>query len=242
MLEIQRLTAVYEEKEILRNINISVKEDEVVALIGPSGTGKSTLLNCITGLHTPVDGIVKLGGKKLSPKNAKISWIPQHYGLLPWETVYKNIIMGLKIKKIPFERKNVMNLIDRMGLMDLLDKFPSQLSGGQQQRVSIARSMVMSPDVFLLDEPFSALDAMTREAMQCLFLEQWQIHRAPTIVITHDVEEAVFLGSRIVLLSGTPGEITEDISNELFQFSIDERRQTTEFYTMTQQVREALGR
>ncbi|MGO3732384.1 MAG: ABC transporter ATP-binding protein [Vagococcus sp.] len=168
MLSIQDMTASYDETIILDSLSLTVQPHDIVSLIGPSGAGKSTLMNCITSLH-PIDkGDILLNGQAVSPKTQTIGWIPQHYGLLPWKSVYDNIMMGLTIKKIPLSKtliEKTTDIIQELGLDGLLQQFPNQLSGGQQQRVSIARSMVMSPDLFLLDEPFSALDAITREKM-----------------------------------------------------------------------------
>lgn len=243
MLSIQDITASYDETIILDRLSLTVQPHDIVSLIGPSGAGKSTLMNCITSLHPIDNGEILLNGQTISPKAQTIGWIPQHYGLLPWKSVYDNIMMGLTIKKIPLSKtliEKTTDIIQELGLTDLLQQFPNQLSGGQQQRVSIARSMVMSPDLFLLDEPFSALDAITREKMQHLFLNQWQQHQAPTILITHDVEEAVFLGRRIVLLSGKPGQIIHEFDNPSFEIEPQKKRLTDSFYHVTKRIREAL--
>ncbi len=243
MLSIKNVTTAYNEKVVLKEINLEIKETEILALIGPSGTGKSTLLNSITNLQPVSSGEIVLNGQKVSPKNQTIGWIPQNYGLLPWKSVEENIGMGLKLKgKKKNQVKEIQQIVTELGLEELLKAFPSQLSGGQQQRVSIARAMVMTSDLYLLDEPFSALDAITREKMQMLFLTEWQKRQAPTIVITHDVEEAVFLGSRIALLSGKPGQIIQTFDNPSFTLPIDKKRLSDSFYQVIQEIREVLSK
>ena len=244
MLEIKDLKVSYDDKPVLNDVNLTIGEQEIVALIGPSGTGKSTLINSITALHPITSGKIELNNQPISTKQMNISWIPQNYGLLPWLSVKENILLGLSIKKQPTignKEQEILRIIKELGLELLLKQFPNQLSGGQQQRVAIAKAMVMDSDVYLLDEPFSALDAITREKMQQLFLSEWYQKPAPTILITHDVEEAVFLGQRIILLSGKPGQIVEEISNPSFSISSDEKRVSDSFYQVAKQVREVLN-
>ena len=243
MLTIKHLNVSYEAKKVLADINLTVGSKEIIALIGPSGTGKSTLINSITALHPVDSGDIKLNDEPISPKEMSLAWIPQNYGLLPWLSVEDNILLGLSIKKTKLTtdiKEKVTSIVKELSISELLKQFPSQLSGGQQQRVSIARAMVMDSDLFLLDEPFSALDAITREKMQSLFLTEWHKRPAPTILITHDVEEAVFLGQRIVLLSGKPGQIVETIENSSFHIPIGEKRLSDHFYQVAKHVREVL--
>lgn len=243
MLNIQKVSASYKDAGlILDNVSFTVSKGEIVALVGPSGTGKSTLLNSITTLHKDYEGKITLNGNKINPKHQNIAWIPQNYGLLPWETVKENILLGVMIRKLDKAKftETFEHLVSELGLTDYLHRYPNQLSGGQQQRVAIARAMLVTPDLFLLDEPFSALDALTRENMQSLFLKQWETSQAPTVLITHDVEEAVFMGSKIVLLSGKPGKVKQEIYNESFNISLEEKRLSPVFYDTIQQVRGAM--
>lgn len=243
MLEIKKLHVSYETKKVLEDINLAVQAKEIIALIGPSGTGKSTLLNSITTLQKYDSGEITLNKQSISPKEMNLAWIPQNYGLLPWLSVEDNILLGIRTKKIKETaeiKQKVRSIISELNISELLKQFPNQLSGGQQQRVSIARGLVMDSDLYLLDEPFSALDAITREKMQSLFLGEWEKHPAPTILITHDVEEAVFLGHRIVLLSGKPGKIVEVIDNSSFSIPKEKKRLSDHFYQVAKQVREVL--
>lgn len=243
MLTIKNLNVSYDAKQVLADINLTIDSKEIIALIGPSGTGKSTLINSITALHPIDSGQIELNQQKISPKEMSLAWIPQNYGLLPWLSVEENIQLGLSIKKTKLTasiKQKVAEIVGELNIGELLKQFPSQLSGGQQQRVSIARAMVMNSDLYLLDEPFSALDAITREKMQSLFLTEWEKRPAPTILITHDVEEAVFLGQRIVLLSGKPGSIVEVIDNKSFTIPKEEKRLSNHFYQVAKQVREVL--
>jgi len=203
MLEIKNLTVAYDGLTVLNKINFQVADGEIYTIVGPSGCGKSTLLKAVAGLIPACSGDILFNGDDISAKVHTIGYIPQSYGLLPWKTVEQNIILALKIKSLSLMQDGesvVDGALERVGLLDHKKKFPGALSGGQKQRVAIARAFVLEPDVLLMDEPFSALDAMTKEEMQQFFLDIWKGRTGSTLFITHDVEEAVFLGKKVVVM------------------------------------------
>lgn len=216
MLEIQKLSAAYDGLSVLSSLNLQVAEGEICTIVGPSGCGKSTLLKAIAGLLDGFSGDILFNGEAISAKQHTIGYIPQSYGLLPWKTVEKNITMALKIKGLPLEKdgKSVVDdALERTFLTQHKNKFPGALSGGQRQRVAIARAFVLEPDVLLMDEPFSALDGVTKEEMQQFFLDVWQDRMGVTLFITHDIEEAVLLGKKVVvMLPGKEIQILESPS------------------------------
>lgn len=245
MLCLENIGLSYEDQPILEKVNLEVATDELVTLIGPSGTGKSSLLRGVMGLVPFTKGQALLNEMPISPKQHSLGWIPQNYGLLPWQSVEANILTGVRLRKQDWtsSRQQLFDhLIGTLDLTTLLKKYPNQLSGGQQQRVSIARALLLDPDALFLDEPFSALDALTREKIQLLFLNQWYDRPVPTVMITHDVEEALFLGHRIVLLSGKPATIQKIWENPCVNVSPEERREHPAFYRLVQAIREELRR
>lgn len=218
-LVIQDVSLSYDNGKILaiENISFSVSADTVCVIIGPSGSGKSTLLRTIAGIEKNFDGNIFLGREKLSPKNKKIGFVPQNYGLYPWRTVEENILIGVKIKsEINDDIILKMNsIMESLGIFDFRHRFPGELSGGQQQRVSLARAFLLNADLLLMDEPFSALDAITREETQNIFLSLWKKNKLITILVTHDVDEALYLGKTIIVLS-KKGRIWEILNNPFF--------------------------
>lgn len=200
----------------LRDINISLNRGSIGAMIGPSGCGKSTLLNVLAGLNRDYAGKVLLDGKE--PKETgEVALILQEYGLLPWKSVWDNVKLGLQIKGVPKTEiaQKTEDILERLGLLSLRKRFPTQLSGGQRQRVAIARSLILEPKLLLMDEPFSSLDALTREEMQEFLLNIWEETNLTILLITHNIEEAVFLGQKIFVMSECPGTIIEEFVNPL---------------------------
>lgn len=216
MIKLENLCVNYDNTNILHDINLAIPSGMVCALIGPSGCGKSTLLNILGGLNKHhYTGKALIDGNAPNPKQQIIGFIPQNYGLLPWLKVKDNIMLGLEIKhgknaKLP------LDLIELLGLKDLLNRYPKNLSGGQQQRVSLARAFALNADLLLMDEPFSALDAITREEMQNVFLNLWKRQKVTTMLVTHYAEEAIYLGQKIVVMGTKPGRIHKIIDNPLF--------------------------
>jgi taurine transport system ATP-binding protein len=200
----------------LRNINISLPEASTGVIIGPSGCGKSTLLSILANLNPDYRGRVLLNGK--TPKESRdTALILQEYGLLPWKTVWDNVKLGLQIRGISRNEiaSRTEDILKKLGLLSLRKRFPTQLSGGQRQRVAIARSLILEPKLLLMDEPFSSLDALTREEMQDLLLELWKETHLTILIITHNIEEAVFLGQKIFIMSACPGTIIQEFQNPL---------------------------
>lgn len=226
MIEIKKLTVRYKEKNeetiALKDLNINIDSGDICTVIGSSGCGKSTLLNVLAGIQREYDGSVLINGNIVNPKTQNIGMVFQNYGLLPWKNVYDNATLGLKIKGARSDEYGSY-IINELGLSELLKRYPRELSGGQKQRVALARAFILKPDLLLMDEPFSALDAITREEMQELFLNIWKEHMVTTVFITHSAEEALYLGKKVIVLSSSPGSIYRIIDNDVFGINIHEQ-------------------
>tara|TARA_B000000441_G_C21736655_1_gene350409 strand:- start:428 stop:1207 length:780 start_codon:yes stop_codon:yes gene_type:complete len=195
--------------EILRNIDLSVNSREIVSIIGPSGCGKSSVLNLISGLQRPDSGQIKIEGKSdQSDRLNMISYMQQKDLLLPWRTVLDNVILGLEIQGIPKKesRKIAMGQMEKFGLLGFENKYPFTLSGGMKQRAAFLRTILMDRPILLLDEPFSALDALNRMQMQEWVIKLFDGLDKTVIFVTHDIDEAIFLSDRIYVMSSSPGE------------------------------------
>ncbi|WP_195515776.1 ABC transporter ATP-binding protein [Paraclostridium bifermentans] len=223
MIQIKNLSVFYKSKreniKALNKINLNVHNSDICAIIGPSGCGKSTLLNVLSGIITEYEGEVLLDSKGLSPHIHKIGLIPQNFGLLPWKTVEENCLLSFKIKKEKINDDILIKmdtLMKKLNIYHLKKRYPSELSGGQKQRVAIVRSFLMKPDILLLDEAFSALDAIIKEEAQELFLNIWSENKINTFFVTHSIDEAIYMGKKIIIMSNTPGEIIEVIDNPMF--------------------------
>jgi len=216
MLTVERVGKTYPNGvRALNGVNIEVAPGEVVAVVGGSGCGKSTLLRALSGLDTPSQGRVVLDGVEIVAPQEKIGIIFQEPRLLPWLTVAQNVGFGLEHRPRAERRERVAEALSRVGLSDKADNWPRELSGGQAQRVAIARALVPRPEVLLLDEPFSALDAFTRTDLQDHLLDLWSEDRPTLILVTHDVEEAIVLADRILVMKPRPGRIYEEIVADL---------------------------
>ncbi|WNS78341.1 ABC transporter ATP-binding protein [Domibacillus sp. DTU_2020_1001157_1_SI_ALB_TIR_016] len=219
IIQVKDLTLQYSPKQapILQDIQLNLYENEFVCVLGPSGCGKSSLLNIIAGFQKTSLGSVFLNGKPYTRPNANIGVVFQHHNLFPWMTIKDNVGFGLKMKGLPKEKREklvsyYLHLVDLQTSGDLL---PHQLSGGMKQRAAIARTLAADPKAVLMDEPFSALDALTREKMQHHLLSIWQKTKKSIFFITHDVDEALLLGTRILVMQPNPGRITIDFQNPL---------------------------
>jgi len=211
-LEIEGVSKVYQTPTgpytVLDGVNLSVYEGEFICLIGHSGCGKSTLLNMVAGFSQPTDGSVRLQSKQITEPGPDRMMVFQNYALLPWLTAYENIYLGVDSvypNKPKGEKKAIVqHHLEMVGLTEAADKKPSQLSGGMKQRVAIARALSIRPEVLILDEPFGALDAITKEELQEELLQIWREHKVTVLMITHDIDEALFLADRLVMMTNGP--------------------------------------
>lgn len=201
--------------EAIRNLTFNVGDGELVCIVGPSGAGKTTLLRSIAGLLAPTSGTVSLNGKTISGPPEGMAVVFQDYArsLFPWLTVRENIELPLKEKKLPkSERAQLTDeALDAVDLTDSASKYPWQLSGGMQQRVAIARAVAYRPQILLMDEPFAAVDAQTRADLEDLVRSLWHKYRVTLLFVTHDIEESIYLAQRVLVLSGRPTVIMEDV-------------------------------
>ncbi|MFP5114953.1 ABC transporter ATP-binding protein [Bacillaceae bacterium C204] len=200
--------------QVLLDINFQVKQGEFVTIIGPSGCGKSTLLKLIAGLDNEYEGAIKINNQEIAGPSIKQGFIFQEHRLFPWLTVEKNIAADLSLKN-PVVRKRVDELIEIVRLKGFEKAYPKELSGGMSQRVAIARALLRDPEVMLLDEPFGALDAFTRTHLQDVLLEIWQQKKTTMILVTHDLDESIYLADRVVIMSARPGQISNIIPIDL---------------------------
>lgn len=220
-LEVENVSKVYPtprgDYTVLDGVNLSVQEGEFVCVIGHSGCGKSTLLNMVAGFNQPTSGEVRLKGNKISRPGPDRMVVFQNYSLLPWKTAYENIYLAVNAVYPEKSKKEKIEIVREhlamVGLEEAANKKPGQLSGGMKQRVSIARALSIYPEILILDEPFGALDAITREELQDELVKIWEEHRITVMMITHDIDEALFLADRIVMMTNGPaakiGEIME---------------------------------
>ena len=241
MISISNLSVEYKNKDkcvkALHNINLEIEDGEICAIIGPSGGGKSTLLKVLAGIIRDYQGQALIDNKPVAPKNNRIGFIPQNYGLIEWKTVKKNILLSKQIKdgRDNFDSDMYNDIIKKLGIEGCVKRYPNQLSGGQRQRVSLARAFLLAPELLLMDEPFSALDALTREGVQKMFMEIWKEKKVTTILVTHDINEAIYLGSKIVIFSTTPGTIVKEMHNPLFGKTYS--RMSREYDEMNKKIR-----
>ncbi|NBS46562.1 MAG: ABC transporter ATP-binding protein [Betaproteobacteria bacterium] len=198
----------------LQSTDLSVAENDFITILGPSGCGKSTLLRMVAGLDAPTTGRIALDGQPVTGPGADRGMVFQSYTLFPWLTVLQNVCFGLREKGLPLaEQQSIARaFLAKVGLKDFENHFPKQLSGGMQQRTALARALANNPRILLMDEPFGALDHQTRELMQELLQGIWEAERKTVLFVTHDIDEAIFMGSRVVVMSARPGRIKCDLA------------------------------
>ena len=212
-IEVKNLSITFAQDQTrmaaLEDVSLGIEKGEFICLLGPSGCGKSTLLNAMAGFLTPTEGSVKIDGKEVQSPSISYVTIFQNYGLLPWRTVEKNVTLGLETKKLPKEeqKKIAEKYIKLVGLEGAQKKKPRQLSGGMQQRVAIARALAVDPEILFMDEPFGALDAITRMKLQDDILKICHTTGKTIVFVTHDIEEAIYLADRVVIMDANPGRI-----------------------------------
>jgi NitT/TauT family transport system ATP-binding protein len=215
----------------LHDFAIEVREGEFLSIVGPSGCGKSTFLNVLLGLIKPDSGDIRLRGKPIAGPGQDRAMVFQEFGLLPWRTVQNNIELGLELKGVPAaaRRDSSRRFIQMVGLAGFESHYPHELSGGMKQRVGLARALATDPDVLLMDEPFAALDAQTRDIMQAELLRIWQEARKTVLFVTHQIDEAIYLSDRVVVMTRRPGQAKRIFAIDLPRPRDYEMRVTREF-------------
>jgi NitT/TauT family transport system ATP-binding protein len=224
----------------LENVSIDLRQGEFLCVIGPSGCGKTTLLWSMAGLHDLSSGRITIDGETITGPHPQIAMIFQDANLLPWRTLLKNIHLPFELKRIAPDRERIQRLLERVGLTGFDSKYPRELSGGMQQRASIVRSLAVDPSVLLMDEPFGALDAFTRDEMNLLIQEIWMETKKTIAFVTHSIPEAVFLSSRVVVMSPRPGRVHEIIDVDLPRPRNDATRTDPRFVELTAYIWDTL--
>jgi len=220
MISIENVNFIYPSQrgnvQALSNVSLGADAGEFVSLVGPSGCGKSTLLKIIAGLMAPSSGTVRVNDEVVKGSNGSIGVVFQSPLLMPWRTVLQNVLLQIDIRGLPKSdyRERAINLINLVGLAGFENSYPYELSGGMQQRVGLCRALIHDPDILLMDEPFGALDAMTREQMNAELQRVWMQRRKTVLFITHSITEAIYLGDRVVVMSARPGRVLADFKIE----------------------------
>jgi NitT/TauT family transport system ATP-binding protein len=221
----------------LERVSFEVKTHEFLVVIGPSGCGKSTLLRVLAGLLAPTGGAVRFAGNQ----QPRVGMVFQDANLMPWRTVLQNVALPLELSHVPNAQSRARELIELVGLKGFEHRWPRELSGGMAHRVAIARALIHDPDLALLDEPFAALDALTRERMGSELSRIWQAQRTTFVMVTHSISEAIFLADRVLVLSARPGAVTLDMQVDLPRPRRDELRYDAKFVAMTRRLRAEIG-
>ena len=222
-------------------LDLALADGEPISVIGPSGCGKSTLLLALAGLLQPTAGRVFVGGSEVAGTRLHTALILQDFGLLPWKTVFHNAALGLEMRGMPRidVARRTDDALERLGLAEFANAYPGELSGGMRQRVAVARALALEADLLLMDEPLSALDALTREDLQNLLLELWRQRAHTSVLVTHSIEEAVFLGRRVIVLTPRPGRLAHVVENP--EMGSEGFRATEAFYARCAELRALLA-
>ncbi len=242
-LETRNITMAFGEKTIIEDISIAVEEGELVSLLGVSGSGKTTLFNCISGIYTPISGQILLDGEDITGRTGLISYMLQKDLLLPYKTIQDNVALPLLIRGVPKQeaRAKAGEHFAQFGLEGTQKLYPKQLSGGMRQRAALLRTWMFSDNVALLDEPFSALDTITKGKIHKWYLEVMEQIRLTTVFITHDINEAILLSDRVYILSGRPGTIRSEIRIETPRDQRQDYDLTEEFLAYKRQIMDVLS-
>lgn len=211
VLALNHISKSFGSNHVLDHLNLQIKKSEFVSILGPSGSGKSTLFHMIGGLLRPDEGTILLNEENINGKTGKISYMPQSPSLMPWRSILDNALLGQELQG-KTDKKKASEMLKVAGLGDYLDAYPHELSGGMKQRAAFIRALLSPQELILLDEPFSALDELTRSDMQQWLLEIWENHKPTILFVTHNIEEAILLSDRIVILSQRPASIKKEIS------------------------------
>lgn len=216
-IEVRNLTKSFEDLLVLDNMSFNIKQNEFVCVVGPTGCGKTTFLNVLTRIHEPTSGDLLIDGESADPSKHNISFIFQEPSAFPWLTVEQNLAFGLKVKKVEREeiQKRVNRILDLMGLQDYRKKYPRELSVSVVQRVVIGRSFAMQPDLLLMDEPYGQMDVKVRFYLEDEVIRLWKELGSTVVFITHNIEEAVYMAERVIILSNKPAKIKEEVYIDL---------------------------
>jgi len=241
MIDVDAVTIDYGQGEqtvrAVENVSFHLDKGKSLALIGPSGCGKTSLLFALSGLLYPRSGRITMGGEEVNTPRRDVALILQNAGLLPWKTVWQNANLSLLLNG-EFPQQNAAEVLAHLGLDSVMKRFPAELSEGMKRRVGIARALSTSPSVLLMDEPLASLDTLTREKIQDLFLNLWHEHGFSLILVTHNIEEAAFLGQRIIVFTDRPARISAIVDNP--QMGALDYRERSPFQAVMSQLREAL--
>jgi NitT/TauT family transport system ATP-binding protein len=247
LIQARDITLVFKSKDrepitALRGFNLEVGKGEFVSIVGPSGCGKSTFLNLLLGLIKPDSGEMTLAGSPISGPGQERAMVFQEFGLLPWRTVRANVELGLELKRIasPERAQRATELITLVGLKDFEHHYPHELSGGMKQRVGLARALATEPEVLLMDEPFAALDAQTRDLMQTELLQIWERTKKTVLFVTHSIEEAAYLSDRVIIMTARPGRAKETLEIRLPRPRDYEMRLTPQFNDIKSRIWDVL--